>query len=58
MIKKYIKNGQTFYAVRVSVRDKNRKQLKKEKVNITSERKAKEWEHNFRCELKALAKKE
>ena len=57
MIKKYIKNGQTFYAVRVSMRDKNRKQLKKEKMNITSERKAKEWENNLRYELKALAKK-
>ena len=57
MIKKYIKNGQIFYAVRVSMRDKNRKQLKKEKTNITSERKAKEWENNLRYELKALAKK-
>lgn len=51
MIKKYVEEGKVLYAVRVCVKDKERKQISRFKTAIPSERKAKEIEFEFKSEL-------
>ena len=57
MIKKYKKDGKIFYTVRVVVRNKTGKQLQKYKSGITSEKKAKDIEYNFKRELDAISER-
>jgi len=54
-IKAIIQDGQKFYEVFVKGRDNNGKQVARRKTGITSERKAKDIEFEFKKELEALA---
>jgi integrase len=57
MIKQYLEQGKPLYEVRAYVKDKQRNQLSRCKRGITSERKAKDIEFKFRCELLRIAER-
>lgn len=54
MIRMYEDNGKKFWEVNVSVRDKDRRQFSRKRKGITSERKARDVEFEFKTELQRL----